>query len=474
MGLPWADYQWVIQHDHEEAAGYTGRGWARIKLRKQAGEGVEDERLRLQSAVDDFERATSLDQRDFSAFTGSGWAHYYFAGTYSKGTDPFCQKGKDEAEDITEFEDHQAGAVWAYSRAILLQPKAAVYYRVRAAWNYLLRYCDNHDTLTQFELMRDDFGRALELEPERADWFFRRAQTNYVLAGLYGDQPQAVQGKDYAKAAKAAREAAIKDYEESLKLQPQNSYRWQLYAGVADGWDLYDKAVAAYKTYAELETPSDESLAEYCQRPEVKAKCINVFKAYWRVGWLSYLLEDYEGSRDASRLANAADPAEPRNIFNEGLANLALGNLEASHKSYLLAIETADAMEDKALRTKRYDAALYDLEDAQKDPKKDPKGWAEAFVRIVTAGRDGLLVDFFCEIVNETGLVPRRGPGADHDPLPFQLSSSAHLTPLARSPDGQWLRVEVAGTQGWVPAGAEYINCQVDIADIPIGETPPP
>ena len=92
----------------------------------------------------------------------------------------------------------------------------------------------------------------------------------------------------------------------------------------------------------------------------------------------------------------------------------------------------------------------------------------------MTAGRDGFLVDFFCEIVSEKDLAPRRGPGADYDPLPFELSSGAHLTPLARSPDGQWLRVEVAGTQGWLPAGAEHLTCQIDIADIPIGETPPP
>jgi tetratricopeptide (TPR) repeat protein len=468
--LAWADYQWVIEHDPDEAAGYTGRGWARIMLRKQAGEGIEDERLRLQSAVEDFERATSLDKRDFSAFTGLGWAHNYLARTYSPRTDSLCQKGTDEAEDVTEFENHQADAVWAYNRAILLQPEAAVYYWVRAAWNYLLRDCDNHDTLTQFELMRDDYGRALELQPERADWFFRRAQTNYVLADLYGDQPQAVQGKDYAEAAEAAKEAAIKDYEQSLKLQPENSYRWLRYAEVADAWGLDDKALAAYQSLADLETPDDEPLAAYCQRSEVEAKCATIFKAYWRIGWLSYLLGEYERSHDASRMANTADPDEPRNIFNEGLAHLALGNLEAAQQSYILAIETADALEDESVRNRRYDVALYDLKHAL----DDPEGWAEAFVRIVTAGRDGLLVDSLCQIVYEPGLVPRRGPGADYDPLPFKLSSGAHLAPLARNPDGQWLKVKVAGTEGWVPSGAESVTCQIDVADIPIGETPPP
>jgi tetratricopeptide (TPR) repeat protein len=459
------DYQWVIEHDAGQAAGYTGRGWTQIQLRTTGGGGLEDVRLHLHSAVEDFEQAVDLDQADFSAFTGLGWAQFYFAGTYSP-----CQIGTDEAEDIPEYETHMAAAIRAYNRVVVVQPDAAIHYRVRAQLNYLLRYCDDYDQLTQWELVRDDYDRALELAPERADWYYRRAQTNYVLADLYQAQPQASQAKDYAEAAKAAKAATIADYEASLALQPEVSDRWMRYGDVADAWDLDDKARAAYQAYAELQAPSDEPLTAYCQRPEAKPRCAGLFKAYWRVGWLSYLLDDYERSRDASRQANAADPAEPRNIFNEGLANLALGDLEAAMQSYREAISLANGMEDASLREQRYNAALYDLEHA----RADPEGWAEAFARIVTAGRDGLLTDFFCAVVYEPGLMLRSGPAVDYDPLPIELSAGTRLAPLARSPDGHWLKVDAAEAQGWILTGEDYITCHVDIADIPIGDLSPP
>ncbi len=69
----------------------------------------------------------------------------------------------------------------------------------------------------------------------------------------------------------------------------------------------------------------------------------------------------------------------------------------------------------------------------------------------------------------------RSGPGTVYDPPIRKLSSGTRLTPLSRSPDGQWLEVKVqqTGETGWVSASASYVSCNVDVAALSVGTVPP-
>ncbi|MBE2224155.1 MAG: SH3 domain-containing protein, partial [Anaerolineae bacterium] len=82
-----------------------------------------------------------------------------------------------------------------------------------------------------------------------------------------------------------------------------------------------------------------------------------------------------------------------------------------------------------------------------------------------------------CTLVQSVNLFS--GPGLSFPPL-RELSLDEALTPLAFTalgfPDGQWLEVVVAetGEQGWVSAGAAFINCNIDPASLPPSVNIPP
>ncbi len=69
----------------------------------------------------------------------------------------------------------------------------------------------------------------------------------------------------------------------------------------------------------------------------------------------------------------------------------------------------------------------------------------------------------------------RTGPGTVYEPPIRKLSSGTRLTPLSRSPDGQWIEVKVqqTGETGWVSAAASYVSCNVDVPGLPQGTVPP-
>ena len=73
----------------------------------------------------------------------------------------------------------------------------------------------------------------------------------------------------------------------------------------------------------------------------------------------------------------------------------------------------------------------------------------------------------------------RIGPGTIYDPPIGALPAGMELSPLAFSPTGfpggQWLQVQVlvGGQVGWVSVGSQYISCNVNPADLPLGVAPP-
>lgn len=81
--------------------------------------------------------------------------------------------------------------------------------------------------------------------------------------------------------------------------------------------------------------------------------------------------------------------------------------------------------------------------------------------------------------VSASALNLRTGPGTVYAPPIGALSAGMELSPLAFSaigfPSGQWAQVQVlaGGQVGWVSAGPEYISCNVNLADLPLGVAPP-
>ncbi len=73
------------------------------------------------------------------------------------------------------------------------------------------------------------------------------------------------------------------------------------------------------------------------------------------------------------------------------------------------------------------------------------------------------------------GLNLRPGPGTIYEPPIRTLPGGVRLIPLARSPDGQWIQVQVwpSGERGWVSASPRFVQCNMPIGKLPVGEAPP-
>ena len=88
------------------------------------------------------------------------------------------------------------------------------------------------------------------------------------------------------------------------------------------------------------------------------------------------------------------------------------------------------------------------------------------------------VVEPLCTIIVQ-GLNLRYGPGLVYDPPIEALSRDTELMPLARSPGdptGTWIEVQVRGTakSGWVNAGKQYVDCNLDVSSLPLPDSIPP
>ncbi len=76
-------------------------------------------------------------------------------------------------------------------------------------------------------------------------------------------------------------------------------------------------------------------------------------------------------------------------------------------------------------------------------------------------------------LVNSLNL--RTGPGLSYDPPIGALARDTVLIPLQRNPPTSWVRVQVVGggPTGWVSAGGQYIACNINLSQLPLGVIPP-
>jgi hypothetical protein len=73
--------------------------------------------------------------------------------------------------------------------------------------------------------------------------------------------------------------------------------------------------------------------------------------------------------------------------------------------------------------------------------------------------------------VTATRLYLRSGPGTTYSPITY-LAQGGQLEPIGQSPDGEWILVRVDGSNqhGWVSDYANWVSCNIAVADLPIVE----
>jgi hypothetical protein len=83
-----------------------------------------------------------------------------------------------------------------------------------------------------------------------------------------------------------------------------------------------------------------------------------------------------------------------------------------------------------------------------------------------------------CSVVQNLNL--RNGPGTDYDPPVAALEKGTSLVPVGFNPQGipsgPWVQVQVADQNriGWVSAGTQFVECNLDLNSLPQVDVPPP
>jgi len=227
----------------------------------------------------------------------------------------------------------------------------------------------------------EDYTQAIRLEPDNPEWRLRRGNFYYLL-GL-DSYPQ-----------------ASTDYEAALSLRP-NVGLYLTLGNLYYALEEMDDAVGAYTRAIETAAPEAVSggyvgmviLDEVVQaRPDWALAYYNRsqhhkdaagayddlqraaeldpghYNSHWLLGWRAYENGDYERSAEISGIAAALKPTEPRPHFNQGLALVALGDVESATRAFEAGIAAAEAMTRTEIALARYDEALGDLADVADDP----------------------------------------------------------------------------------------------------------
>jgi tetratricopeptide (TPR) repeat protein len=457
------DYNWLATHDPDGAPGYTGRGWAYFQLRKMVAAGdagaTEQSRSYLQLAIDEFEEALHRNDKEISAKIGLGWAHNFYAQSY-----PACMEAQDP-KGSKEYRRHLQAAVRAYT-LVTKQERAAIHYRVRAQFEYLLRFCDGLSPQAQYEQARNDYDRAIGLREEQAvtqedlsaSWYNIRGNLSYVLAGIYTDTRK-VQETQFR---------ALDDYRRATEIQPQVLDWWHDLAWVAYDWQddgQWHVAIEGFRGIAALSPNPEEA------------------EAYGRLGWLAYLYtRDYAQSLEYSAKALALDHDLSAEHFNEGLIYVVLGDVEAAVQSYLNGIEAADRVGTR--RKRRYDGAIADLDPG--NIQGDPAGVAASFSELLQAakGKQACTVTVEaarCRLIRKQPSLAEAAPcllvreqpdlGA---PLLNVLWAGDNFLPAARSAQGNWLYGVIKGQEvfGWINGDPSLLSCSFDLSALPVVDDP--
>jgi tetratricopeptide (TPR) repeat protein len=323
------------------------------------------------------------------------------------------------------------------------QQEAAIHYKNRAQFNWLLRHCDGYDMQIQFERSLEDYNTALELAPDQADWYSTRGHLHYALAELYEDKGRSLH----------SRRNALQDLETAARLDAGNARRWRKLAQVADIYDDHEKAVLGYQQMIQL-PPDTEKGYRYRE----------LARRLYRNG-------DYAASMAAANQATELLPQDPIPYFTRGLVHTVMGDPKAAMDSYWGGIALA---EDYAAgtRKRKYDTGLEDLKKAT-DITPTPR----IFLRyLLEKAKAGELHDYVCKVVagQPDAAALYAEPGTADGPVLGSLVADAKIRPLARSADAGWIYVEVeqtgeqTGERGWIPAGEESVTCKIDLAGLPV------
>ena len=389
----YTDYDQALKLEPNSATALSGRGWMVYRLAKYEND-PEQRRSDLESALADLEQATAIDPGQVSAWTGQGYTHFALGELYvwsdqvqgrTRSACAESERNPNTVQDRLIYREENLKAIEAFEQATALTPDNAGLYSVQGFIRYNLLNCPEMDNETLFLAIIEDFDQALALEPDVLEWRLRRANIYYALGPDYYPQ-------------------AIVDYEVLVALQPDAG--WYLTLG-----NLYfvegdtDKAVEAYMQAIEIsepeavsggyvgieilnrvvETRPDWALAyynrgyQYLQQGDNQKASADLrraaeidpdhYSSQALLGWLNYLDGDYGLSAEASGIAVALDPTEPRAYFNQGLALVAAGDAQQAARVYEAGIAATNALTTEQIALQYYDEALNDLSNVPQDPE---------------------------------------------------------------------------------------------------------
>jgi len=261
--------------------------------------------------------------------------------------------------------DLDRGTELARAQGFALDKGVGYYYRELGQLAFILSSCKGQDPIARLEQAIAYYDKAIVAEPANADYTQLRGRLTYVLGVR---QPDDAAGK----------QRRIEDFQQamnflsfSLALAPDNheTLNWRAWVNISlSDAQPQDTAEGLAQRVEYLSAAVADRLRMLALAQDDATRnndAVLLANAYLRLGWTYYQQGRYQQAADEAANGTQYEPRNPALYFNQGLAELAMGDVEHARLTYDAGIGIAKQL-DSDVRRAKLNEGIGDLQDLVK------------------------------------------------------------------------------------------------------------
>jgi tetratricopeptide (TPR) repeat protein len=281
--------------------------------------------------------------------------------------------------------DVDRGTELARAQKLTLDKGVAYYYRELGQLAFILSSCKGQDPISRLEQAVAYYDKAIVAEPTNVDYFQMRGRLTYALSLR---RPNDATGKLLRV---QDLQVALSYLSFSLALAPDNhdTLNWRAVVNLAlsdtESKDTTEGLARRSKFMSDAVADRLRMLALAQDDVTRRNDAMLLAAAYLRLGWNDYVQGKYQQAADEAADAIKYDPGNPVLYFNQGLAELAMGDEEQALRTYDAGIAVAKQLSDD-VRKAKLDEGIGDLQNLVKQ-RPELATVAEPILKALQAAR---------------------------------------------------------------------------------------
>jgi len=360
----------AVRLDPQNANAQNGLGWTWLKLGDiQWSQGDHDAaQSSYEQALQAYADASRLAPNDPQYAVSAGNARWLVSTNLVT-----CRNSSASEAELTRYvgvieaamADLDRGTELARAQKFALDKGVGYYYRELGQLAFILSSCTGQDSIARLQQSIAYYDKAIVAEPANADYTQLRGRLTYVL-GLR--QPDDAAGKQRRI---EAFQQALNFLSFSLALAPDNhetlNWRASVNISLSDA-QPQDTAEGLAQRVEYLSAAMADRLRMLALARDDATRdndAVLLANAYLRLGWTYYQQGRYQQAADEAANGTQYEPRNPALYFNQGLAELAMGDVEHARLTYDAGIGIAKQLSSDVRKVK-LDEGIGDLQNLVK------------------------------------------------------------------------------------------------------------